>query len=243
MPKFNRKEFGNNLKKVRKSRGLIQENLAKVIGKDKTTIGRFESGRLSPNAEEISLMCNELEINEYELFKSTSDKIVNIENSKNPFGVKKLFLYYQAYYPKNDSFKKGKFKLVITERPEKCQVDFMDYKTNQIYMTGHLFSDTNIAVFVLENYKEYSLRLEVTEIILNISNGINGIMLGSLCCTNGNYVPSIRKCAVCKDDIDFTDELMKKLIITDKEIADLKKNQILYLDTQNEYDFESDKES
>ena len=53
MPKFNRKEFGNNLKKVRKSRGLTQENLAKVIGKDKTTIGRFESGRLSPNAEDI----------------------------------------------------------------------------------------------------------------------------------------------------------------------------------------------
>ena len=83
MPKFNKIEFGNNLKKARKIKGLSQENLAKTINKNVSTIARFESGKLSPSAEEISLICNELGINEYELFKSSSDNIVNIENSTN----------------------------------------------------------------------------------------------------------------------------------------------------------------
>ena len=70
MAEFNRKEFGERLKQLRKDKGLSQENLARAIRKNKATISRMESGRLLPNAEEIYLLCNELEINEYELFNS-----------------------------------------------------------------------------------------------------------------------------------------------------------------------------
>ena len=66
MAEFNRNEFGEKLRKFRKEKGYSQENLARVIGKDIATISRFESGVLLPNAEEIYLMCNELEIDEYE---------------------------------------------------------------------------------------------------------------------------------------------------------------------------------
>ena len=76
MPKFNREEFGNRLRKFRKQKGLSQENLANVIGKNATTIGRFESGKLIPNAEEIYLLCNELGIEEYQLFNSF-DKVIH----------------------------------------------------------------------------------------------------------------------------------------------------------------------
>lgn len=239
MSKFNRVEFGNNLKKARKAKGLSQENLAKVINKNVSTIARFESGRLSPNAEEISLMCDELEINEHELFKTSTENIINIENSKNPFEVKELFLYYQAYYPNSNTYKVSKFKIKITEKPEKCKIDFVDYKTNKIYMTGHILSDTNVAIFVFENYKSYSPRLEVTEIILNISNGIDGVMLETLTCTNGQYVPSIRKCAIGKKDIEITEDLINKLRITEKEKFNLDETNILYLNINNIYDYEN----
>lgn len=239
MSKFNRVEFGNNLKKARKIKGLSQENLAKAINKSVSTIARFESGKLSPSAEEISLICDELGINEYELFKSSNDKIVNTENNINPFKVKELYLYYQAYYPNSNSYKVSKFKIKIINKPEKCEVLFTDYKTNKIYMTGYILSDTNIAVFVFENYKEFSPRLEVTQIILNISNGIDDIMLGSLTCTNGQYVPSIRKCAISKKDIEITEELINKLKITDNEKNNLNKNEILYFNINNSYDYEN----
>ena len=50
MAEFNKTDFGERLKKYRKDKGLSQENLAKVIGKNATTIGRFENGQLIPNA-------------------------------------------------------------------------------------------------------------------------------------------------------------------------------------------------
>ena len=73
---FNKKDFGIKIKVARKSRGLSQENLGKAIGKNATTIGRYESGEIMPDAEQISLICDELGIAEYELF-DTSSKILN----------------------------------------------------------------------------------------------------------------------------------------------------------------------
>ena len=63
-------------------------------------------------------------------------------------------------------------------------------------------------------------------------------MLGSLHCTNGNYVPSNRKCIISKKDLDFSDEMLEKLHFTRKEINDLIDKNILYLDVINKYDFE-----
>ena len=240
MSNFNKIEFGNNLRKFRKAKGLSQENLARVINKNVSTIARFENGKLSPNAEEISLICDELGINEYELFKSSNDKIINIKNNINPFKVKELYLYYQAYFPSNNTYKVKKFKLKIIEKPEKCEVLFLDYATNKIYMTGYILADTNIAVFVFENYEEFSPRLEVTQIILNISNGIDSIMLGTLTCTNVQYIPSIRKCTISKEDVEITKNLINKLNITDKEKDKLNKYEILYLNTNNVYDYENE---
>lgn len=236
MAEFNKKEFGEKLRNVRKSKGLSLENIGKAIGKNATTVGRYESGEILPDAEQIYLLCNELEISESELFNRS--KIQNIENSKNPFEVNALFLYYIAYFPKTGRYDKGKFKLIITEKEDMCQVDMVDYKTDKIYLSGYVLADSNIAVFVLENYKPNNLRLEITEIILNIARGTNELMLGSLHCTNGNYVPSNRKCIISKKDLDFSDDMLEKLKITKSELDELNEKNILYLDVINKYDFE-----
>lgn len=236
MAEFNKKEFGEKLRNARKSKGLSLENIGKAIGKNATTVGRYESGEILPDAEQIYLLCNELEISESELFNRS--KIQNLENSKNPFETNTLFLYYIAYFPKTGRYDKGKFKLIITEKEDMCQVDMVDYKTDKIYLSGYVLADSNIAVFVLENYKPNNLRLEITEIILNIARGTNELMLGSLHCTNGNYVPSNRKCIISKKDLDFSDDMLEKLKITKSELDELNEKNILYLDVINKYDFE-----
>ena len=232
MAEFNIEEFGEKLRDARRAKGLSLDNVGKAIGKN----ARYESGEILPDAEQIYLLCNELEISENELFNRS--KIQNIENSKNPFEVNTLFLYYIAYFPKTDRYDKGKFKLIITEKEDMCQVDMVDYKTNKIYLSGYVLADSNIAVFVLENYKPNNLRLEITEIILNIARGTNELMLGSLHCTNGNYVPSNRKCIISKKDLDFSDDMLERVKITKSELAELVEKNILYLDVINKYDFE-----
>ncbi len=236
MAEFNKKEFGEKLRNARRAKGLSLENVGNAIGKNATTVGRYEKGEVLPDAEQIYLLCNELEISENELFNKS--KIQNLENSKNPFEVNTLFLYYIAYFPKTNKYDKGKFKLKIIEKEDICQVDMVDYKTNKIYLSGYVLADSNIAVFVLENYKPNNLRLEITEIILNIARGTNELMLGSLHCTNGNYVPSNRKCIISKEDLDFSDDMLEKLKITKSELTELTEKNILYLDVINKYDFE-----
>lgn len=238
MSDFNKKDFGENIRKFRRIKGLSQENLAMAIGKTPATIARYETGEITPSAEQIYMICNELDIYEYQLFNSTR-KINNADNITNPFNTNVLYLYYIAYYPKSKKYDKAKFKLKLTEKPDICKVDFMDYKTDYIYLSGYLQADHHIAVFVFENYKENNLRFELSHLIVNIVDGTNKLMLGTFHCTNGEYVPSIRKCLISKEDLEFTDELLDKLKITDIEKEQLDNNNILYLDITNTYDFEN----
>ena len=239
MPNFDKKEFGENIRKFRKAKGLSQENLAMVLGKTSATIARYENGEITPNAEQIHLICNELGIYEYELFNTTR-KIINTENSTNPFNTDILYLYYIAYYPKSKKYDKAKFRLKLISKPDICKVDFLDYKKEFIYLSGYLQADHHIAVFVFENYKENNLRFELSHIIVNIARGTNNLMLGTFHCTNGEYVPSIRKCIISKKDVEFTDKLLEKLKITDSEKESLNNYNILYLDITDTYDFENE---
>ena len=154
MSNFDKKEFGKNIRKFRKFRGLSQENLAMAIHKTPATIARYENGEITPNAEQIHLICNELGIYEYELFNSTR-KINNTENSINPFNTDTLYLYYIAYYPKSKKYDKGKFRLKLIQKHDLCKVDFMDYKKDSIYLTVKIGKQySKIRLFLL-----YLLRL------------------------------------------------------------------------------------
>lgn len=239
MSSFNKKEFGENIRKFRKAKGLSQENLAMAINKTPATIARYENGEIIPNAEQIYLICNELGIYEYELFNNTR-KITNTENCINPFNTDILYIYYIAYYPKSKKYDKAKFRLKLTQKPDLCRVDFMEYKQEYIYLSGYLQVDHHMAVFVFENYKENNLRFELSHIILNIVNGTDKLMLGTFHCTNGEYTPSIRKCIVSKNDIEFTDDLLDKLKITEAEKENLNEHNILYLDITDTYAFENE---
>ena len=69
MSDFNSKEFGNKLRELRKSKGLSQDNLANKLNISRTTIGRFESGEMIPNAQIIKELCEILGVYSTELFE------------------------------------------------------------------------------------------------------------------------------------------------------------------------------
>ena len=237
MGRFNKEEFGNRIKEIRKAKGLSTENLAMMINKSQSIVSRYESGAVLPDAETITILCDALGIAENDLFNS-NDKISNKDMSINPFGVKTLYLYYRAFNKSKEKFFRGKFKLIIREKDNVCKVDMVDYKTDKIYLSGHILADSNIAIFLLENYKPSSPRLEVTEIILNISDCMDRLMFGTLTSTNGNYVPSIRKCIISKEDIEYDDKIEESLEISNKDKDVLLKENVLYIDIENKDDYE-----
>ena len=66
------KNFGKNLQKYRKYRGLTQEKLAELIGVDVTSISSIETGKYFPSADNLSKLAMVLQIRLNDLFEFDS---------------------------------------------------------------------------------------------------------------------------------------------------------------------------
>lgn len=229
MSNFDSKTFGENIRKYRKEKGVSQENLANKLNKNKATISRYESGELLPNAEEINLICNELEIYESDLFNRdyafSSDKYVI-----NPFKTDKLYVYFNSFNPNTKKFGKDKWIINIREKQDRIEVDFVNSHTNLIHSTGYMLADDMVAFLSFGNYKPNQMRLDMSEIIIRVCYGTDELMLGAYLGTNAQYEPSIRKCFFSKKDIEFTDKMLEELKPTEEELKKLKETYALYLE-------------
>ncbi len=232
MSKFDSKGFGENLKKYRNLKGLSQENIANRLGKTKATISKYENGDLVMTADDISQVCEELGIYSTDLFEEDY-KNINKENSNNPFKSNKLYAYFYAFDYKTKEYKKGKYILEIVERPNFVRVDYYIHGDEKIYLRGYMQADKSVAFISLENYESTSASLEHVLIEINVVNGVDGLMLGTLTGTNGQYMPSIRKCYFSQKDVEFTDEMMEELKPSEHDLKMLNETNALYLDIFN----------
>lgn len=237
MSEFNKIEFGNKLRSARLKKELSLAYVGMKIGKNATTVGRYEKGEIIPDAQVVDKLCEILEIYNGDLYTKSEPNIVNIENSKNPFKTNKLYLYYQGFTGKR---KLGKFKLIIdlNETTDYIEVKISDYKTRKTILIGFMIADDYIATIRTENFKPNYPRLETNQIILNISGGTENIVKGIMMCTNGEYIPNIKKCLISKKDLIFSDEMLELLKITDEEKKSIFKNNIWQANISNLEDFE-----
>lgn len=237
MSQFNKIEFGNKLRSARLKKELSLEYVGRKIEKNSTTVGRYERGEIIPDSEILSKLCDVLEIYSGDLYVEEKNNIVNIESSKNPFKSNRLYLYYQGFVGKK---KLGKFKFIIElkEKSDFVEVRISDYKTKKTILIGSMLADDYIATIRTENFKPNYPRLETNQIILNISGGTENIVKGIMMCTNGEYVPNMKKCLVSKKDLVFTDEMLSMLIITEEEREGILKNDIWQVNISRSEEFE-----
>ena len=67
-----KKNFGKNLQKYRKFRGLTQEKLAELVGVDVTSISSIETGKYFPSADNLNKIVEVLQIQFSDLFEFDS---------------------------------------------------------------------------------------------------------------------------------------------------------------------------
>lgn len=63
-----KKLLGEKIRKLRKEKGLTQEQLAELVGVEPRHISRVEGGYSSPSVERLAVMANVLEVPIKELF-------------------------------------------------------------------------------------------------------------------------------------------------------------------------------
>lgn len=230
MSNFDKKDFGERIKNYRLRKGLTQEALGMCIGKNQSTIRRFESGEMIPNAQEIYDICRELEIYEADLFNNGESTPLNKVDLTNPFGTNKLYVYFNAYNYKTKSFAPDIYILEFEQKQDICKVKFVDSHDQRIYSEGYLKRDNQVVFIVMENYKPTSNRIDSPLFEININNGTEGLMLGGYFGTNSNYEPSLRKCYFSTKKVPFTKEMVEALKLNNHERDKLDKQHALYLD-------------
>lgn len=233
MSEFDSKDFGERIRNYRIKRGLSQENLAQSLNKNKTTISRYESGEILPDARDISIMCEELGIYEADLYGNDTSRTMQHNKSKNPFGTDKLYVYFNAYNFRTKKFAPDKYILELEQKQNICKAKFVDYHDKRIYSEGYLICNDEIVFVVMENYKPTSSRIDVPVFEINICNGTDNLMLGGYFGTNAKCEPSLRKCYFSKKNVDFTEEMFEKLKFNENEREILDKQNALYLDIFN----------
>ena len=233
MSNFDSKEFGEKIRNYRTKKGLSQENLAMALNKSTAIISRYENGTVIPNAKDISIICEELEIYEADLFENGNYKTTQKSKSINPFGTNTLYVYFNAYNFRTKKFGKDKYKLEFSQKQDICKARFVDYHDERVYSEGYLIANEEIVFITMENYKPTSTRIDICEFEINICNGTDKLMLGAYFGTNAKCEPSLRKCYFSKKDIEFTDEMFNNLKLNENEKEILDTQNALYLDIFN----------
>lgn len=95
-----KKQLGQRIKEIRKSKGLTQEKLAEIVGIGTSNISYIETGKFAPSIENFERIAEALDVEPHELYMFSSKSINEIK--KELFNVlenddEMLQLFYRMY--------------------------------------------------------------------------------------------------------------------------------------------------
>lgn len=167
MYNLNNVKLSEQIKKYRELRNISVTQLGKLISKSKSTISKYESGKIIPDAITIVEICNALNIDFNELVPQCESK--KIQNTKfHLFSTSKLYFYYytqnnlvtsvaELINIKNSDITKIKFYNGI--RSTNTYADKSSY-----YYEGTLTHDNTIGYINLENTNSQGTQHEKIQI-------------------------------------------------------------------------------
>lgn len=225
-------KIGKMIREVRKSKRISIEELAKRICKSTTTVYKYERDEVAPDLITTLEICNVLEIDINDL--TVKDRIeVNRETSVNPFTTDTLYMYYLGFGSL------AEYRLKITPENGFMKVDFL-LADNQVYYTGTIESNSDIAFISLKNYYAVNQCFEKLQLTINMKFSIDSMNTGVFLALREDVnLPVIKKFILSKRKIkdEEKNEIMKRLNLTDNEKANLLKNGFWYPDISNNTGF------
>lgn len=109
-------KISERIKQVRTEQNITQEELAKMTGLSRVSIGNYERGDRSPNAESINKLALALNVStDYLLGKSKSKLDWSLQNAKLPKRMKDIVEKFEQMDPNSKEYKDAEEAFAIEQ--------------------------------------------------------------------------------------------------------------------------------
>lgn len=225
-------KIGKMIREARKLRGLTVEELAEKICRSSTTVYKYERDEVAPDLITTLEICNVLGLDINDL--TVKDRIeINRETSVNPFPTDILYMYYLGFGSL------AEYRLKITPENGVMKVDFL-LEDNQVYYTGTIESNSDIAFISLKNYYAVNQTFEKLQLTINMKFSVDSMNMGVFLALREDVnLPVIKKFILSKRKLkdDEKNDVMRRLNLTENERANILKNGYWYPDISNNTGF------
>ncbi len=234
MYNINIDNFAKQLMLYRKNRKITLETLGNKIHKSKSTVSKYEKGKIIPDIITVLEICNILDIDISQLFPSVSSS--NVKTLSNPFKANKLYVYY---YTENFLITSI---LEIFEQKDSILVKFYNgikdvstYLKDLSYLyEGTLICDNTVGYINLYNSISTSSQIEKLQISFNIpwskSIDITNFFILAL---SPNSLPIVKKGIISTHEIKELKPYGEDLKISDEEIKKIQLHNAWILENKN----------
>lgn len=230
-------KLNEKIKKYRESRNISATQLGKLISKSKSTISKYESGKVIPDIITLIEMCNVLDIDLNELFSQSIRNDINpIQN--NLFRTSKLYFYYYTQNHLVTSIA----ELIDNKTENITKVRFYNGVKNikkyadksSYYYEGKLTYDKTVAYINLENINSQGTQYEKIQISFTIpwNDRVNKTFFFILALTP-HSIPVIKKGIMSVSELSNIHDYDHYLKISKDDLNKIKYNNAWILNDSN----------
>lgn len=220
---INADNIGKKIRYYRKAKNMSAEELGKSIGKNRTTINRYENNEIYIDMITALEICNVLNIDLNDLCDISMHGIEKENINKNPFDFDLLYLYYiskNGIVISSIEITENKYSNYVLMKNGLCT----NNETYKQEYTGVMESNYNTAFICLTNavsnpgLDKFQIEIDLHS---KIDNKYYGIFLGI---SNNTHRPTARKCILTNELIvskEKLSSLFEELEINSQDIQDI----------------------
>ena len=226
---------GSRIRTIRKSKHMSIQQLADAISKSKACVSKYEKGEITIDIPTLFEISDVLEVPVERLIdyrKARETEPAGSLHGTSPFfKAERLYFYYID--GRFADIKDGIINIDNASGKSVCPADFTIFiktsrgYTSEIYYTGTVtYSDMLIRFSMQNQYNALEEDLLYIFNPLEYRNGTNGLLCGI---SSTDLVPCAFKCIVSPTPLVHDEQLKERLKFSRKEIAQIKKMNMLMI--------------
>lgn len=231
---------GSRIRMYRKSKGLTLQALAERIHKSRSCLSKYENGEIALDIETLSEIADVLQVNISQLIDFKPRLPQQPENpacsGMTPFfQAKRLYFYFYdgRYHRLKDGIidiresetDKGGYEAELSISAENSEG-----RSSEVYYTGKVvYSDMLIRFSFVNQYNSLEEDLLYIFNPLEIRDSTYGLLCGI---SNADLMPCAFKCLVTLTPREHSEEFIKQLLISKKELQRWQKLNMLVVDNR-----------